>query len=359
MSPRGGRFQREYAPDRVRTVYDEILERAVDLINSAKRVLPRLPPIHFDFINNKEISAIAFKSNGRYFIGVNTGALYMLRMVIGRMLSDSHVFQSIGDFKEEEASLSPIAGYMPDADEMATTVGVPLTPKNTIRRAYAGFIQDQAIMFLVGHELSHITRGHVDYLNSKYGFSFNAEVGFWGRGGQERMIERQCLEQDADRRSIISRIDSLKVTFQNPHSPVCPWARSVEEPSQLILDWAISVNILFRLFGDVNFSRSKLNKDDYPPVPLRRAMCEAVAYWAIEHMWDPQLKSIAEKALVLGRSQTEYAFATILGQEISINGLQNAFSKEGSDHAVLLEDYWNENLFRQLKPFSYEKRDMN
>src|SRR5688572_10953116 len=89
----GGRFPREIAPDKVKAAYDEIAERANDLIAVTRNQLPNLPAIYFDFILNSSINAVAFKAAGRYFIGINTGTVFMLRSVIGRILSDARLFR--------------------------------------------------------------------------------------------------------------------------------------------------------------------------------------------------------------------------------------------------------------------------
>src|SRR5262249_20954907 len=84
----GGRWVYERPPERKSGAYTETGGRAVDLIGCARRDLPRLPAIHFDFIHNSEVNALTFKAKDRYFIGITTGTLYMLRMIIGRMLCD-------------------------------------------------------------------------------------------------------------------------------------------------------------------------------------------------------------------------------------------------------------------------------
>lgn len=351
--PCGGRLNRDNLPERPRMAYAEIAERAEDLISSARRFLPRLPHIHFDFVHSGEINAIAFRSNDRYFMGLNTGTVFMVRLVIGRMLSDSRLFGTVGNPKDESDDPKPLADYCPNADAMYEKAMLA-TPKNNVRQAYAHFLQDQAIMFFVGHEIAHITRGHVDYLRTKRGMGFTTELGWFGKRSREKMIERQCLEQDADRRSIISRIDSLGVTYKNPNYPGLPWASSIVGPGQLVFDWSVSVNILFRLFGDVRFSRSELKNSNYPPLPLRRAMCEVAAFLLIQSNWDPSMQVAAREGLALGRHQTEHAFATILGEKVSVAGLRDAFSSSGHDHAIRLEEYWNSKLVEQLRPFSYE-----
>lgn len=55
------------------------------------------------------------------------------------------------------------------------------------------------------------------------------------------------MEVDADRRSIISRIDSLKVTLASGEAQIAPWRPKEKDPGLMIFDWAVSLNILFRL----------------------------------------------------------------------------------------------------------------
>ena len=69
-----------------------------DLINEfARRVLSKLPNIHF-LISYATLGLTAFNENGRYFIGLYTGTIFMLRMVISdACLSDPQLFLKIGD----------------------------------------------------------------------------------------------------------------------------------------------------------------------------------------------------------------------------------------------------------------------
>ena len=350
---RGGRFQRQSAPENVKRVYKAVEERAQDLIRAARRVLPNLPEIHLDFILNGKINAVAFRSKERYFIGLHTGTLFMLRSVIGRTLSDSRLFQRVGDPKAERSDLGPFTDYVPNGEVMYKREAL-FTPNDRIRRAYAEFLQDQAILFLVGHELTHITHGHVDYLRAKRGQVATVELGWSEKRNPEERLERQCLEADADRRSIFSRIDSLRVTFDKPNPPAVPWRPTLEHPTEMILDWAVSVNILFRLFGDVRFSRTDLADSVYPPLPLRRMMCEAAAFWAVGRIWGPEFNRFAGQALQTARNEAELTFATMLGEDVKLDGLRAAFSDVGTEHARRLDDYWNTTLVEQLRPYSYE-----
>jgi hypothetical protein len=349
----GGPLPRDLLPERAKNFYDEIAGRADDLIGRAREAIDGLPPIHFGFIHNGEINAVAFRSDEQYFIGIYTGLLYMLRLVIGRMLADARTFPSIGDPSEEVGDLGPIADYVPHADVM-NTLNTLYIPRNAVRRAYAEYIQDQAVMFFVGHEIAHISRGHVDYLSQNRGIPQSRELSDFGAEDAELRLERQCLEQDADRRSIISRIDSLRVTQQNPKHAGPPWAVGDKSPGPMIRAWNVSLSILFRLFGDVRFSPSELSRANYPPLSLRRLYAEVVGKWQIETAWDNSLHAVATAAFNVSRIEAEEAFAIILGKPMSMDGFKDAMSPTGVEHAMRLQDYWNSIMVEKLKPYSYE-----
>jgi hypothetical protein len=343
---------RDQLPAQVKAAYDDIAERANDLIALARGAVKGLPSIYFDFIVNPQINAVAFRADEQYFIGLNTGTLFMLRMVIGRMLSDPRAFLSVGDPAEERDDLESIAGYVPNADSMYRSTKI-LTPRNAIRQAYAGFAIDQAVMFFIGHEITHISHGHVDYLLQERRIPYSSESSNLQPDNSELRFERQCLEQDADRRSIISRIDSLRVTMADPHYPRLPWAPAAKGPKRIIRDWNASLSILFRLFGDVRFTRTELVEANYPPLPIRRLYAEAVAHWEIDHKWTDGKTTPVRDALNEGRNEAEEAFAIILGEPVAMTGLVQAMTEDGRAHTMRLQDYFNSTLVEKLRPYSY------
>lgn len=284
VAPIGQRFRWESTPEQVRLAYAGMQERAQELIAAARQNLPSLPEIHFDFALNGSINASAFEAKGRYFIGLNTGTIFMLRSVIGRMLSDSHLFVKIGNAADESSDLVPFADYVPNAVDMQHKVAL-VTPKDPIRRGFAEYLEDQAMLFFVGHEITHIAHGHVAYLKAKRGHPITAEFAESSHASSEERLERQCLEMLADRRSILSRVDSLRITFDHASRPTVPWRAGVTHGYQMMIDWAVSLNIVFRLFGDRGFTHRSLTDSPYPPLPLRRAMCDAAAIWSAQQTW--------------------------------------------------------------------------
>ena len=272
--------------------YDQIRKRAETLVVSARENLPRLPHIHLDFVSNENINAFAFKSEGRYFIGLTYGTIYLLELIFMRMLSDSRLFDTIGNPNDESDNLPTLAGFLPEAKKMHEAGNIAKLPKTQKRQHYAVYLFDQAVLFLLGHEIAHITLGHVDYRESKAKAAMLAEME-WNAPDSEGMLERQCFEMQANMRSVFSRIESIKLTY-NAHKSdnlkFPSWLDSNPSESHLIFDWAFAMNSFFRLFGDVRFNTSQLTANSYPPLPLRRTMATTTAYAAVMERWNPALK---------------------------------------------------------------------
>jgi hypothetical protein len=195
-----------------KSAYGQVRETAEALISGAMDNLPKLPHIHFDFIRNSGINAFAFKSDGKYFIGLNYGTVYMLELIFMRMLSDARLFDIIGHPHEEDGNLPPLAGYTPEAYKMFQAGHRAQPPKTQPRHFYAIDLFYAAIRFLIGHEIAHITLGHVDYIHSKVGTALVAETGWKAASSQlEGTFERQCMEAQADMRSVFAAISYLKL----------------------------------------------------------------------------------------------------------------------------------------------------
>ena len=330
--------------------YEHIRRVAKTLIGSARQQLPQLPNIHFGFVSDGNVNAFAFKSDDRYFIGLTTGTVFMLELVIMRMLSNGQLFPDVGNPGDEAENLPPLSSYLAKAEEMFKQGHISAPPKSQSRHAYAVFLLDHALRFLVGHEIAHVTLGHVDYMDSKTGAGLIAELG-WNESDASGVIERQCLEAQADTRSVFSTIASLKLTHEALVKPA--WLDSPWNESQLIFDWAFAMNSLFRVFGDVRFDSSQLATNSYPPLPIRRAMATATAYAAVMGSWNSALKDKTLLALRTATKYTEYAFATILGEKVAMEGLADAYSPLGQEHYRRLRDRFPE-LQERLVPFAYE-----
>ena len=347
----GGRFR--VPPEGPQALaYAHFSELSEAVIRSAKTLIPTLPEIHFDFIFNEKVNAVAFESEGTYFVGVTSGTLYMLILVIFRMLSDVQLFEFIGNPAAEDKDAPLFVGYLAESQKMYNAGFRPQRPKDEKRFQYASHLVQSAYLFLIGHEIAHISLGHVDYLKSTTGRASIVELA-GHESGPNSAIERQSLEMQADLRSVIAGVQSLKQrheAFQN-RSP--EWSDKPSSERHLIFNWAFAMNTLFRLFRDSQFDPSQIEASPYPPLTLRRSMASVTAYAAVKDSWNPNVADQAGHSLRTAAKYSEFAFAKILGKKVSTQGLDDAFGEIGKVHHKRLLKC-SADLQAKLAPFCYE-----
>jgi hypothetical protein len=334
-------------------LYAGIARQAEELIASARQSVPRLPHIHFDFVYNGEVNAFACKENDQYFIGITSGTFVLLQLILCRMLSDSRLLAHAGDSAREASDLPRLAWFVPDADQIAKGGMRISRPKTEPRWQYSCHLLSQAALFIIGHEIAHITRGHVDYLNLKTGTPLLPEIG-WNKSEPIPLIERQALEGDADQRSLMSRLSSIRDTATTQGQTAPSWLTGPPTVEQMLFDCVFSIDLVFRLFGDIRFVGEDLTAASYPPLPLRRAMLRMVAFMCVQEVWGSDMKAVATSALRSSAIEVESAFATITGESLSARGMDDAFGPEGRAHMKLLADCWSAGLRDRLAPFAYE-----
>jgi hypothetical protein len=159
--------------------YEHLRDILSALVIDACKLVPDLPEIIFGFSRSEHPNAHAFRSNGKYFVVVTSGTVFLLELVIMRMLSDARLFAEIGNVNEEASGLPPLSNFEPNARNMTSLGYRAKRPQTKARHIYAIRLLEEALLFLVGHEIAHITLGHVDYLEHK-GLSAVTELGWHG-----------------------------------------------------------------------------------------------------------------------------------------------------------------------------------
>ena len=78
----------------------------------------------------------------------------------------------------------------------------------------------------------------------------------WNLPTEQEKAERQAIEMDADKRSVLSSVASLKNKFESPEMAAVSGRHTME---CLLFDWSVAMNTFFRLFGDLRATRSLSN----------------------------------------------------------------------------------------------------
>ncbi len=355
MKLHGGRLPWELLPPTAKAI-PAVYELAQTLISRANKVYPCLPSIHFDFIKSNAINGIACKSNDEYFIGITGGTVTLLQLIVHRMLADPILFTNVGDPTKEQANLPHIKEFTPNALELSAAGTKVSIPKDTVRWSYSCNLINWAAMFLVGHEIAHILCGHVDYFHSNIGTPFLSELG-WNAANAIKPMERQAMEGQADQYSFAGL---LGIAFEKSSTNSVAFARDqLTDLFRRVFEYSFSANLLFRLFGDERFVGSDLAAESYPPIALRRRFIYGDGCDLARRNLTSDRQDIVQRALKKGMFAVEHAFATVVDEEVSVAGLEDAFSSEGQEHFKLLVELGEKELTAKLKPFSYDRNDQN
>jgi hypothetical protein len=350
------RLVRENLPPTARNGFDQTADVAEELIASARVLVPTLPPIHFDFFWEGTVNALVFKHEGEYFIGVNTGTVVLLHLIFCRMLSDQQLLSHIGDPASESPDVPLLLRLLPDAERMYQSGDlVACRPQTEARLLYAHHLQAEAMRFLVGHEIAHITLGHVDYLNSANGTAVFSEVSLKDNGPTGH-LERQAIEVEADSRAIFANLLSIVQTLKESGDLKVPWTEEGGPTAPgMMFDCSFAVNTLFRVFGDQRMTGVDTSVP-YPPVPLRRLMLTTVMLGFAEHNWKELYEEFVKPATKLAVGQTELAYAAITGDELSEEIKQDVFGNRivAKSHMKQIFECLEGGLRERLKSFAYE-----
>jgi hypothetical protein len=310
-----------------------------------------VPAVYANFVRNPQFNAVAFKSEGRYFIAYCDGVPAILRIVIDRILADRRLFQHVGDLSLESPE-ARVLGQIPlDAAELCEAFPHGFGPNGPLRRMYAINLGRIAFDFLISHELAHIANGHVDYIDAQYGIAAVSET--WSPPStRSGYLEMQAMEFDADCTAAYVLMNTLKSQLANVHSLSPELAEFYRDPVSAIFDTAVGMCIIFRLLGDSRMHGADLSGDDHPPNRWRQMMILNAMGNYVEQQWDPQLVVPVEAALTKAIANVEEAFEMITGLGQQVGGLHDAWHDVGWSYATTITDCWNYVLCPKLAQYA-------
>jgi hypothetical protein len=352
LSTMGGRLDMSRLNPRAAALYDQQRSRVQRYIASARALLPKLPPIYFDFIDCPEVNACAFPFAGKYFIGITGGAAVALRFVFARMLADRRVFPQIGHVNQEVENLPLVAGLGPDAQRLRDNATWWSSPCCPARNLYASYLADTAFDFLLCHEMHHITNGHVDYDNAQRGLPFLAELQ-WHPVDVEVSLDDLTMEMNADWSAVCDGIGSIRMKIEDPSKTAAPYRSYYRDAVQALFDWSFAICTLKRLFGAKPFAGGDQTKEDHPPFRVRQMMALTTAASFIIEKWDASLDESAAVRMLQAMTDVEQAFSIVTGEPCAVQGLTDAWGNLGKDYANRLIEHWKTKLRSKLVPFAY------
>jgi hypothetical protein len=351
---RGGRLEPSVFTPEVQKFFSEVEGRANGLIKRHVALIPRTTPkaVHFDFISNNRINAVAFSEN-LDFIGINGGSVIVLMHIFQKMLSHPGVLPWIGNSALETEPLNPWGVLPKNIDELVSADSMLHFPKDVARSIYSNVLTSMAFDFLVTHELEHLKNGHVDLLKNMLAMNFIEEaVGY--APSENHGLTLQTLEMDADAaamqwilRHSLEFTDSM-TSIQDPE--VKEWgAIAYASHDSAVFALGFSIYTFFRLFDEHQWDVDSLESRSHPPLFLRYWMMSSLIP-ALAQKWKLEARTDAFlTAWVNAMVAAEKACALIVGGRPVWDGMHSAREPKSQAHMFRLLEHWKI-LRPQLEP---------
>ncbi len=311
---------------------------------NSKLVIP-----HIDIINNNELNACAAKSNSKYFIGFYLGAVYVLKDIFYRMLSNKSILPNIGVidnetnpiiFNAQITSLNQLF-LAKDPDEQ-------IIPKDPVRMVYADVLHSHALNFLLDHEYAHISHGHVDYITAQ----FNANT-LWEISQESSMetLFSQTLEMDADCSAVNSGIATILEAYQKSSFLPVHLRQYYSNFDESLVSWCIAIYTFFRIFSFADDHKKDIKTQTHPNSGLRQSIVMATIATILNEKFNSRILDNFVKNIGRITDTVEEAFSAISHQDYNPIAFYNAFRPEAQEHVHYLMKNWN-NVRPLLEPLA-------
>jgi hypothetical protein len=305
------------------------------------RHAPRMGPVHFDYVENRAINAVAFEAERHEFVGIWVGAMASIYSFFGCLLADPHFLPTIGDISAE-------AQFEEASDEVAWLIR---TPNDPARKSYAHLLSTLAVEFLFRHELGHLMNGHVKLLGQRHLSNFIVEFEEPGAHGLSS-LERQTLEMDADSFAVGIGMATVLGRLSEPDR-IFPqhWRQWYSSPRQALYTWLLSINVLFHLLYNGPVNLDDLESKPHPPPAIRMLMVESTVYEFLRMQSRDDLlaefEAIVEEAIHTALA----AYALVTGSSPDLTGWLQATDPRSSALISRLTANWK-TIRPQLEPLN-------
>ncbi|QDU05511.1 hypothetical protein V6x_52490 [Gimesia chilikensis] len=350
----GPRFDINKASPWLRARLNSAASAARFQIERAASAVPEMPPIHFDWIENHDINAWAFAYRDKYFIGINAGALIYLHSLFSRMLSNPNILPVVGNPSKEKDNRVPAVCIKPIAGMLHSSDLEPILPTDADRQFHYEYLNNQAMGFIVAHEITHLLHGHIAYAQDRFGYH-----GIFERGSKKEKpmpaLTRQTLEMDADMGAAVAQVGMvMQLATDTSLRPTNNLARFFQTPDEAVFHFAFGICPFFRMFGDDSVPAADADIESYPPWRVRQMIAISTATYFISRRWNHDLAVLCQQNMIEAMFQVEYAYCRVTGEKMATKGLTEAWDGTGWRHVQnKLITHWREELYNELLPFSF------
>jgi len=262
-------YEIEYSDNGNTHRFIEFCFKVVENIVSTWKNVPKesgpIGNISYGIINNFSFNAVTKKDEAMEGIGIHLGAFIKMRDVFLTLLSTPYLFPEQKGAKEENTTKDIARKYIcqKHIDNFYPS-NTPI-PNSKYRLNKAFEYSYFCSLPLIYHEVGHLVRGHLDYINDNYSLNSLEEKKYKTKIDGNNKISHEtlnALEFDADENAAEQSIFHV-LTFNDP-------ILSKLNTEEKIMHWAIGSYIYF-LILDLNYEPNILGSDlQTHPTPFTR-----------------------------------------------------------------------------------------
>lgn len=360
IKKKGGRLNYEELHPKLKVHYSFVKERAEKTISAMVKQLKGVKKISFDIIDDYSFNAFATGVGHNYFIGINKGAIATLSLVFNRLLADKAIFPFIGDINNEKENLPLLENIYINYEATIDSLPLFYPPQDPVRNIIAEHMTRLALDFLLGHEMTHIIKGHISYLSQEFKVNVNDELSLHRIEKKRQRTISKTMEMDADSFATTMLLSSEinRCTGKLPLRGK-EWEDLYSRPGFILLIFSIVISTLFRIFGDKRLNESTFELEPYPKPRLRFVIA------MLQIASDPDFLKLNKETkydldkngvpitISAGFKLVEDAFQHITGKESSGLSIKDAWGELGFSQINKLINFWNSGFFKDLEKHSY------
>lgn len=358
ISRRGGRLKLDMIhPDLVPT-YQYFLDRANEILKHVISEFDSIREISFVIINNYEFKAFAMGEKGKYLIGINRGLISTLLLVFDRIFADKDLFTEIGNPDLEISNLPIIENFSSNYIHSVKGLNPFNSPACEIRNQESKNFTKKAFDIVLQHEVHHILRGHIDFLNAFLRREID-ELNFNWTGLFLKNMINKTLEVDADESSAESFYRTIIKYMGAKNNKENVKHVSINNLPESIRKYTATITLLFKIFGDNRLSEQDFQHESYPAPRLRNYLITTKIFGTKEYVSLKDQLNIEEFSLVnfqeflKGIIDIEKCLEKITGKQINMDAIQDVLGDLGANQIEQIYTFWNDSLLDKLQQYSY------
>jgi hypothetical protein len=304
------------------------------------------PNIYFDFVDDPRFNAVATVLDHDYLILVNSRVILETADLFRNLFALPRFAPQIGNPSLEcELDIRSVSVAARGASIIDIMPHPPRIPNCPTRELVASIFAQNALEFLILHELGHIRNGHRPYLSDfrPHVPALLAEAEAPSNDQGDALLARHTFEMDADSHAIVHGVNELLGLIGSTWS--APDRKPLEQvygtPERALYAYILTIYALLRCFGKESWSPQTIWKSTHPPPEIRQCTLPMLLHAKLsrngkELLSIDKMFEIATDVII----EVERSFSFLTGVIADLSGFTRAMRYWSTTYGRQINEYW-------------------